>query len=114
MPNPEFIEETPVTLTEVKEALENMEERDKELSYRANKTKEYLAVFNPASKAKKEELYKKLSGLKLVRLKDAHIVKIIDFLPKTLEELRAVLQAYPVITKKDMESILAVIHKESE
>lgn len=110
MTNPEFIEETPMTLVDVKEALQKIEERDKELSYRSNKAKEFLGLFVQISKEKKEELYKKLTGLKLIRLKEAHITKVIDFLPKTVEELKVILQAYPVsMPKKDMESIVAVV-----
>ena len=49
-------------------------------------------------------------GLNLTRLKEEHIAKIIDFLPKTLTELKVVLQAYPLtIPKKDQESTLAVV-----
>lgn len=114
MPNPQFIEENPISLVDLKEALQKIEERDKELGYRANKVKEYLAVFPPLSKEKKEAIYQKLTGLKLVRLKDAHVLKIIDFLPKNLDDLRVILQAYPTLTKKDMEVILAAVKEAVE
>lgn len=115
MPNPQFIEETPVTLVDVQEALQEIEERDKELNYRSNKTKEFLGLFTQVSKEKKEELYQKLTDLKLIRLKEAHIIKIIDFLPLTLEELKVILQAYPVsMPKKDMESIVATVKEVAE
>lgn len=110
MPNPKFIEEAPLTLVDVKEALKKIEERDNELTYRSNKTKEYLNFFIDFPKGKKDELYKKLTGLKLLRLKEAHIAKIIDFLPVLIEDLKVILQAYPVsMPKKDMESIVAVV-----
>jgi len=110
MPNPEFIEENPLTLIDVKEELKKIEERDKELNYRSSKTKDYLNFFVQFPNEKKEELYKKLTGLNLVRLKEAHIAKIIDFLPKTTEELKIILQAYPVsMPKKDTESIVAAV-----
>jgi len=110
MPNPELIEETPVPLSDVKDQIEKIETRDKELNYRSNKTKEYLNTFQPLSKEKKDELQKKLEGLDLVRLKPAHIVKIIDFLPTTAEELKVLLQAYPAtLPKKDIDGILAAV-----
>lgn len=110
MPNPEFIEESPLSLADVKESIENIEERDKELNYRSNKTKEYLQIFVKLTKEEKLELQKKLIGLDLVRLKEAHIAKILDFLPKNVEELKVILQAYPItMPKKDMESIVAVV-----
>lgn len=110
MPNPEFIEETPLSLVDVKEALQKIEERDKELSYRSNKTKEFLQHFTGLTLEQKKALYKKLNSLNLVRLKEAHITKIIDFLPQTVEELKVILQAYPVsMPKKDMEAIVAAV-----
>ncbi len=110
MPNPKLIGETPLTLVDVKESLQKIEKCDKELNYRSNKTREYLNLFVQLSKEKKEELYKKLTDLKLLRLKEAHTTKIIDFLPKTAEELKVILQAYPVsMPKKDIESIVAVV-----
>jgi len=110
MPNPQIMEETPITLVELKADLEKIEKRDKELNYRSNKTKEYIHNFVNLSKDQKEELNKKLVDLDMVRLKDAHIIKIIDFLPKDVEELKVILQAYPVnMPKKDMESIIAIV-----
>jgi|SRR3989339_1486337 len=110
MPNPIFIEETPLTQVEVKEAIEKIEKNSPELNYRTNKTKDYLLNFVDLSKEKKEELVKKINNLKLVRIKEAHITKIIDFLPKTTEELKVILQAYPLsLPKSEQESIVAVV-----
>lgn len=110
MPNPTLIKETPLALADVKEALQKIEERDKELNYRSTKTKDYLNFFAPLSPEKKEELYKKLTNLNLVRLKENHIAKLLDFLPQTPEELKVILQAYPLsLSKKDFDSILEVI-----
>lgn len=115
MPNPELVEEIPLTAVDVREVLQKIEERDKELNYRSNKTKEYLGLFMPLSQEKKDKLYQKLTGLKMLRLKEAHIAKIIDFLPKTVEELRIILQAYSVnMPKKDMDSIIATVKEVME
>ena len=110
MVNPQLVEEEPVSLAEVKKSLEDIEKRDKELNYRSNKTKEYLNNFNIADHKTKEELQKKLIALDMVRLKDAYIAKIIDFLPQNLEELKVILQSYTVsMPKKDMEAIVSVV-----
>lgn len=111
MVNPKIIEETPISLAEVKASLEAASERDGELNFLSNKTKEYLENFNVASSEEAEELKNKLKGLDLTRIKDEHIAKLIDFHPKNLEELRAVLQAYPLsLPKKDQEAILKVLN----
>jgi DNA-directed RNA polymerase subunit F len=110
MTNPEFIEEKTMSLSEVKEALAQVEDRDKELGYLSNKTKEYLDAFSNTAKKVKEDLHKQLVGLKLTRLKEDHMAKIIDFLPKTVDELKVVLQAYPLsMPKKDQEAIVNVV-----
>lgn len=110
MPNPKLIQEIPLTLVDVKESLQKIEKQDKELNYRSNKVNEYISLFVHLSKEKKKELNEKLIGLNSLRLKEAHIAKIIDFLPKTIEELKVILQAYTVsMPKKEMEGIIATV-----
>jgi DNA-directed RNA polymerase subunit F len=110
MANPKFIEQENVSLGEVKVTLEKIEKRDEELNYLSNKAKEYLDAFVKLDTKQREELQKKLEGLDLTRLKEDHITKIIDFLPKDIEELKIVLQAYPLsMPKKDQEEIVKVV-----
>lgn len=110
MANPRFIEQKPLSLGELKSRLQEIEKRDKELNYLSNKTKEYLENFVTLPPEKMKGLHKKLADLKLTRLKEEHIAKIIDFLPKNIEELKVVLQAYPLsMPKKDQESIIKVV-----
>lgn len=110
MVSPELIEEKPISLADVKKILDDILKRDEELNYISKKSKEYLENCQVLSLAKKEELKKKLESLSLIRLKEEHIVKIIDFLPKEINDLRVVLQAYPLsLPKKDQEAILAVV-----
>ncbi len=112
MPNPQFIEEKSWSLSAVKTALEKIEKRDGTLNYLSGKAKDYLEGFASVSSAKKEELHKKLMSLQLARLKEEHINKIIDFLPKTANELKIVLLAYPLsLPKKDQESIVAAVQE---
>ncbi len=110
MAAPQFIEETPLSLVEVKIILEKIGNRDEEMSYLSNKAKEYLDNFVILSPEQKTELSKKLVNLKLTRLKEEHICKFIDFLPKDLDELKVVLQSYPLsLSKKDQEAITGVV-----
>lgn len=110
MPSPQFISEAPLALAEVRAVLEALEKRDGNLNFLSNKAKEYQAQFVPLSKGKKEELYAKLTALNVTRLKEEHYCKIIDFLPQALEELKVVLQSYPLsLPKKDQESIVAAV-----
>lgn len=110
MANPEFLEEHPLSLVDVKEYIKTIENRDKELNFSSNRVKEYLDSFVTLSPAKKKELYNKLVDLKLTRLKEEHFIKIIDFLPQTINDLKIVLQAYPLsLPKKDQESIVNTV-----
>ena len=110
MTNPQFIEEEALSLVNVKKTLQEIEKRDHELNYLSNKAKEYLDAFATLSVEERNKLHKELVGLNLTRLKDEHITKIVDFLPKTIDELKIVLQAYPLsMPKKDQESIVKTV-----
>ncbi len=112
MPNPQFIEEKSLCLVDVKETLSDIEKRDGQLNYLSTKVKDYVDLFVTLSPKKKEELQKKLMDLNLTRLREDHVAKIIDFLPTTVNDLKIVLQAYPLsMPKKDQESIVQVIQE---
>jgi|SRR3989344_5509704 len=110
MTNPQFKEEKPLCLVDVLAILENLEKRDKELNFASKKCKEYVQGFTTLTPEKKEDLYKKLVDLKLTRLKDEHFMKIIDFLPRNVNDLKIVLQAYPLsLPKKDQDTIIQTV-----
>ena len=110
MVSPQFIEEQSVTLSEAKEILNKIERKDGQLNYISNRTKEFLENIKVLSNEKRAELKKKLEQLSLIRLKAEHITKIMDFLPQTMDELKIVLQAYPLsLPKKDQEEIVAAV-----
>jgi len=101
MVKPEIISEKPITLTELKQEIDKIKKRDKELNFRVGKTEEYLSHFITLSKAKEEELIKKLEKLNVPRLRDIHITKIVDILPKTVDELKIILQGYTLTVNND-------------
>jgi DNA-directed RNA polymerase subunit F len=110
MASPQYIEQVPMNLTQVKKAVDTIVERDEELNFRTNKVKEYLENFNDACKRDSDKMIEKLSGLGITRLKEEQIAKIIDFMPKTLEDLKAILAAYPLsLSKKDQETIINAV-----
>ena len=110
MPNPDYIKQEAISLTSVKEVIEIIEKRDEELGYLTQRTKEYVDQFAKLEPNKLEELKQKLRDLGLTRLKEEHIIKISDFLPVTVVDLKIVLQAYPLsMPKKDLEVIIGVV-----
>src|SRR3989344_3497919 len=79
MSNIELIEESPMSLVEVKERLAEIKKRDKELDARALKVEEYVHKF--ANEKKTKDLVDKLKKLDVSRLKDRNIKKIVDIMP---------------------------------
>lgn len=115
MVKPEIISEKPITLTELKQEIEEIQKRDKELNFRVGKTEEYLSHFMILSKAKEDELIKKLEKLNIPRLKDIHITKIVDIVPKTVDELKIILQGYTITVNNDnIKKIVDIIKEFAE
>lgn len=101
MANPELIKETPINMVELKEELNKIKQRDKELGFRTNKTIEYLNQFSMLTKKDLALLSEKLTKLKIPRLNEMHINKIIDIMPSNIEQLKIVLQGYTVTVNND-------------
>jgi len=103
-------EEKTISMSELKQELERIKKRDAELGLRSARADEYLKMFVELSPKQGEELKKKLEGLKLSRLKDAHINKIIDLMPLTKEDVKLVLQGFEVsLGSEDIEKIVEVV-----
>ncbi len=104
MTAPQVLKETPICMAQLKKEVDNIKKRDKELSFRTQRTDEYLAQFVHKDATKLVETLKKLD---VARLKDEHIIKIADCLPKTVDDLKIILQGYTLtITKENMKKIV--------
>ncbi len=101
MAKPTILNEEPMSLAEVKSELEKIKTRDREIGFRAGKTEDYLNQFAGLPLKQSQELAKKIDDLKIPRLKEMHIKKIISILPKTVEDLKLVLQGYTITIKED-------------
>lgn len=110
MGKPTVLNETPMNVLQVKAQLEQIKKRDTELTFRGGKVEEYLQQFTTVSPEQAEEMYKKIEDLNVPRLKDVHIHKIIDVMPRYLEDLKMVLQGYTVTIKDDqLKKVLDVV-----
>ncbi len=101
MPEIEVISESPITITELKEKLNDIKKKQ-DLSFRGNKTLDYLNHFAKISPKDAEASKEKMKGIGISRLKDRHIAKIIDIMPEDIETLKTIL-ANENITLKDEE-----------
>ena len=107
----EIIQETPWTLVEVKEVLKEVKGRVKELPVRLNKTQEYLQQYTKIDGKKVKELKEKLGKLEILRLRERHMVKLIDIMPRDLDGLRLIFSGENVTLKQeDLQKILDALH----
>ena len=110
MADVQIISETSMSIYQLKKELERIKKRDNELNFRANKTDEYLSQVATLKNA--DELFEKIMKLNVPRLKEQHVHKIIDIAPTTVNELKAILQAYPItINNESMKKIVDTINE---
>lgn len=110
MADVQIISETPMSIYQLKKELERIKKRDNELNFRANKTEEYLSQVATLKNA--DELFEKIMKLNIPRLKEQHVHKIIDIAPTAMNELKAILQAYPItINNESMKKIIDTINE---
>ncbi len=91
---------SPLTMAEVKERLENSK-KVKELNMRAAKVMEFLSEVPVVAQEKVAELKAKIGELNVPRLKDKHIVKIIDMMPESPDDLKSLLVGENITVKTD-------------
>lgn len=107
---PKIISEEAINLAEVKEYMKKIKKRDEQLSFRAGKTEEYLDQFTLLKVSEAKELYDQLVALNLPRLREAHLHKIVDICPVTIEGLRTLFAGTPTsISQESGKKILDAI-----
>jgi DNA-directed RNA polymerase subunit F len=103
----EIINERFVSWAEAKKILDK-KAKEKELGYEQKNALEHLKKFCKLSEKKTQEIADKLR--KIEKLKDRHIINIIAFLPKNMDELR-VLFAHEIIelSEDEKKKILNIV-----
>ena len=74
-----------LNMTEVKKILGSLEDTEKKTQLEA-----FMKKFSKIQAGKAKELKKELEGLGLLKLKEEHIVKIIDILPEDSSDLNKI------------------------
>ena len=107
MANLEVINENSLNIYELKDKMDSIKKRDGTLTPRGIKTYDYISKF---VKKDFKKLKEKLVELNISRLKDKHINKIIDILPKDIEELKSILSGENLTLKQeDLTKIIETI-----
>jgi len=97
-------------MSELKESLKNIKKRDGELSFRATKTEEYLDSFSLLKEKEAKDLVESIEKLKIPRFKKEYVLKIVDLLPATSEDVKLILQGYPLsISDENVHAIAKVV-----
>ena len=105
-----IISETPIGMNDVREELAKIKAKDGELSFRSQKTSDYLEQMITLSSGQAKELFKSISKLEVPRIKEQHIHKLIDILPVTSKDVKTVLQGYNVtVTNENLKKIADAI-----
>lgn len=103
-----LIEESGISLADAKQELGKIKARDSTLNFRAAKCEEYFNEMVSISAEDAAKLHTKLQELDIGRLKNEHMIKITDLLPKTPDDIKLVLSG-SAFSKKDLEQIAAVV-----
>ena len=105
----EILSETPVNVHQLKEMLDKIKKRDKELNFRAAKTEEHNNHLDTYKNT--EELFTKIEKLNISRLRAQHIHKIIDVMPATIKDLKLILQGYTIsLNNENMKKIVDAVN----
>ena len=106
-----IIEQKPLMMANVKNKLDQFKKDSKELNFRAEKVNAYLEEFTTLKKNEAEDLYNKLLGLGIQRLREKQIVKIIDVMPDDIESLKALFAGESLSLKQEeLKQILDALH----
>lgn len=95
-------EERPITMAEVV-ALAGDSEKSQEI-------KKFIANFTKMKAEEAIKIKEELAGLDILKLKEAHIVKIVDFMPTDATELNKILSDIS-LDQEEMEKILGITAK---
>jgi len=95
-------EERPIMMAEVVALVGDSE--------KAEAIKKFIKNFNKMPIKKAIEIQKELKALDLIKLKDMHVVKIVDFMPKDASELNKVVSDVS-LDQEEVTKILDVVKK---
>ncbi len=115
MSKPQIVEEAALNIVEVKEILKKIKERDEELNFRAQKTAEYLSALSTIKPKQAKELKDKLIKLEIPRVREIHVQKIIDIMPKTQDGVKTLFLGLNIsITADNVKKIADAVNEYSD
>jgi DNA-directed RNA polymerase subunit F len=112
MSNYSIIAQEAISGVEAQDILKKKEKERDELTYREEKSLEYLKTTVQLKKKDFADAKKELLALEIPRLEEEHILKILELMPKNGTELRAIVShSGTVLVNESVDSILEVLKK---
>ena len=106
-----IVSSEPVSVVEVREFLSKLKGSE-ELNFRASRTEEYASQVSKLSLEKSKSLISDVEKLGVPRLKREAVIKIVDTLPSTEDDVKLVLQSFGTpISKEHVKAIADVVAK---
>ncbi len=110
MSDMKVLSESPMNIYQLRKELEEIRKRNKELNFRAAKTEEYLHQVLTIKNI--DGLFEKLMALNIPRLREMHVHKIIDLMPRSINDLKVILQSYTItVNNESMKKIVDTINE---
>lgn len=97
----EIINERSITMVETNSVINKLKKRDKDINERIKKTEEYINKMIKLNEKEIVEIKKKLDAANISRLKEKHIVKIIDTMPMDIDSLKTLFANEPITLKQE-------------
>ncbi|MFP4401684.1 MAG: hypothetical protein ACLFPL_00485 [Candidatus Nanoarchaeia archaeon] len=111
MANYEIINQKPIHTSRVFDEI-STRTQNREMTYREERTLEYLKKFNKLSAKQFEEAYSELVSLEIPRIEEFQLIKILEIMPKNGPELRAIIShGGVVVVDETVTQILDVLKK---
>lgn len=104
----DIVKREAVPLSFVKKELAKIKDRN----YEQKLTKEYVDKFSPLTWGDTEKLIKAIEDAEIPRLKMDSIVKLIDLMPRTADEVKAIMAKETVtLNKENIQKLLEILGK---
>ena len=105
----DIVEQKPIAMVELKIKLDQMKKDKGELNFRAERVYAYLLEF--MTKKKTDGIYQKLSALDIIKLRDRHIVKILDVMPEDAESVKILFSGETTSLKQEeIQKIVEIVN----
>ena len=106
--NYDVLKEEFIPISKVKKILDEIAEK----TYEQKLAFEHVKRFAKTKPEKVEAIVKDLVALEMRRLKEEHIIKIVDLMPKDMDDLKTIFAGVkPAFKEEELEKIIEIVKK---